>query len=138
MILIVDDNEMMIEVIELVITNIGHLTDTDSILTASSGQEAIAVARQRQDIKLVLLDYQMPGMTGDAVATELRRIIPDLTIIFISAYTDEKFIEAARQAGAAAYIAKDRLVLVVQDLVAMNFEALKKKSDGIWIFVQGN
>ena len=58
--------------------------------TARSGEEALALFRQDPDaIDLVLLDVEMPGMTGDEVFRLLREIRPELPIILASGYSRE-------------------------------------------------
>lgn len=54
-----------------------------SVLTAASGQEGLdLVAAHHFDA--VLLDYQMPGISGHDVASEIKRRKPEIVIIMIS------------------------------------------------------
>jgi CheY-like chemotaxis protein len=66
-ILIVDDEKDVLSV-----TQIGLEMSTDwKVLTATSGSEAIAIAAQHQP-DVILLDWMMPGMDGQATFDALR------------------------------------------------------------------
>ncbi|MGD0986242.1 MAG: response regulator [Candidatus Sulfotelmatobacter sp.] len=58
------------------------------VLTALSGAEGLRVLSQKQPVDLVLLDYVMPGVGGDRVAEELKRLYPSLSIIVMSGFPD--------------------------------------------------
>jgi CheY-like chemotaxis protein len=55
-----------------------------SVLTASSGDEALRIAADSRNIDLVLLDYVMPGMDGEQVARKLKEEFPEVPILVIS------------------------------------------------------
>jgi two-component system, chemotaxis family, chemotaxis protein CheY len=81
---------------------------------AENGQQAISkVAELRPDV--VVLDLLMPEMSGVEVAPRIRKIAPDTKIVLISGCLPPRFgREAARLAGAAAYLEK---YTAVRDLV---------------------
>lgn len=56
------------------------------VLEADGGRQALEVVRARSDVSLVLLDYEMPGMNGAAVSDEIRRLRPDLPILFLTGH----------------------------------------------------
>lgn len=66
--MIVDDVEDVVRMTSLLMQLYGHET-----LTATSGAEALALARE-QKCDAVLLDLGMPGMHGLEVAKELRKL----------------------------------------------------------------
>jgi PAS domain S-box-containing protein len=71
------------------------------VMAGESGAEALALAAKASErIDLLLTDVVMPGMTGDELATRLRRTQPDLRVLFISGYSeDSEAIERALQSG---------------------------------------
>ena len=86
-ILVVDDEESILAITRTALENYGYL-----VSTAASGLEA--VARFREDpgaIGLVITDYSMPFMDGQAIIGVLRKIRPDIRIIMTSG--SEKEVE---------------------------------------------
>lgn len=59
--IIVDDDELAIKLVKQCIERVDFIT---LIGTASSGTEALNLLEKNKDIDLVLLDIDMPGMTG--------------------------------------------------------------------------
>jgi CheY-like chemotaxis protein len=81
----------------------------NQVITASSGEEAIAVLRQRQDIDIVLMDVQMPGMDGFEAAARIKELPgrDDVPIIFVSAvYTEDPSIKKGYEVGGIDYLTK--------------------------------
>jgi len=82
-ILLVDDNADYLEATRRLLEREGH-----HVLTATNGQEALAVLRQKR-VNLVLLDYFMPGMTGEEVVKQLRQFDPLVQVILQTGYASE-------------------------------------------------
>lgn len=102
-ILIVDDRPENLLAMERVLCEM----DVD-IVTASSGEQALA-AMLRASFALVLLDVQMPGMSGFEVAELIRAYEGTRTtpIIFVTAISkEERHIFRGYDAGAVDYIFK--------------------------------
>ena len=60
-----------------------------SVLTATSGSEALRIARAcRGGFDLLLSDVEMPGMDGTSLARQLRAELPGLGIILMSGSWD--------------------------------------------------
>ena len=55
------------------------------VLEASAGDEALKLFRSR-NVDAVVLDYQMPGMTGDTVAAKMKSINSHVPIMLLSSY----------------------------------------------------
>jgi CheY-like chemotaxis protein len=93
MILVVDDDD---DVRRTIVQSLEVLAyDTAE---ASDGPTALSMFRDRQP-DLVILDYRMPGMDGVAVAGEMRKIEPDIPVIFASGYADEAALQRAAGKG---------------------------------------
>ncbi len=83
-ILVVDDNADYLEAARLILEREGH-----QVFTATNGMDALAALRERP-VDLLLLDYYMPGMTGEEVVIQLRRFNPLLQIILQTGYAGEQ------------------------------------------------
>ncbi|MCF8077750.1 MAG: response regulator transcription factor [Desulfobacterales bacterium] len=66
---------------------------------------------------VVLLDVDMPGLSGIGTIRILRRIYPDMKIVMLSTYNDDNYIEESMKAGADGYVLKcvsiDELVRII-------------------------
>ena len=82
-VLLVDDEKVIREIG-------GEMLETLGIkcFTAAEGNEAVDIFKEKQDeISLVILDIEMPGYSGDRVAKKLKKINPEVRILFSSGYT---------------------------------------------------
>ncbi|MBM6594619.1 cell cycle histidine kinase CckA [Microvirga pudoricolor] len=63
-----------------------------TVLEAASGVEALEVMEERgAAVDLVVSDVVMPEMDGPTLLGELRKIYPDLRVIFVSGYAEDAF-----------------------------------------------
>ena len=81
-VLLVEDNHALRPVIARRIEAAGFQV----VGPASNGPEALLVAAEDQP-DVVVLDYQLPGMSGDDVARDLRAAVPGVKIIAFSGVT---------------------------------------------------
>lgn len=81
-ILLVDDELTVIETGKAVLESLGY-----RVLTAQNGEEAVATFKgQGGEIDLILMDVVMPVMGGDDAASAIRKIKPEIKIIFATGY----------------------------------------------------
>ena len=83
-ILLVDDDEAYRQATSRLLESEGH-----EVVLAESGPEALEVLRKR-NIDLLLLDFNMPGMTGEEVVAELRCFDPLVQVILQTGYVNEQ------------------------------------------------
>lgn len=84
-ILVVDDESAIVEMMCTLLDAYNY-----RVVTASDGMEAIEVfTRYNSDIDVVITDMAMPGMEGNELVIELRKINPDVKVIAASGYSDE-------------------------------------------------
>lgn len=72
---------------------------------AGDGAEALAICREQLP-DLLLLDVRLPGMSGIAVAQEVKGMVRPPHVLMLSAYSDATSVHAALEAGAAGYVLK--------------------------------
>jgi len=82
--------------------------DIEVSAEASDGREAL---QRALDVKpdLIILDLTMPVMGGFAAALELRRLLPEIPILFYSMHQGAQLIKEAKQAGARGFVSKGRI-----------------------------
>jgi DNA-binding NtrC family response regulator len=99
-VLVVDDEEIMREILETLLTRQGY-----EVRLASSGQEGLDLARALP-FDAALVDIMMPGLNGIETLDELKRIDEDLAVIIITAYASVESAISAMKSGAFDYITK--------------------------------
>jgi DNA-binding NtrC family response regulator len=82
-ILLVDDRQQLRELVEVLLCRIGY-----RVITASDGASALRAAREQESIDLLLTDLEMPGMRGDALASQFARLHPRAGVIVSTTSTD--------------------------------------------------
>jgi DNA-binding NarL/FixJ family response regulator len=85
-------------------------------LEAANADEAIALTHQHR-IDVALLDFNMPGRDGLALAAELRERYPDLPIGLVSANHQTEIVDRARSVG-AIFLSKPVTEVTLNDFMA--------------------
>jgi signal transduction histidine kinase len=83
-ILVVDDQQEILDSVRSLLERHGY-----EVFTAPSAEVALALF-QMHDVHLLLVDYFMPHMTGEALIREIRRVDPYVQIILQTGYAGEK------------------------------------------------
>lgn len=86
------------------------------LLEADDGLNALSVAKAEHP-DIVLCDVRMPRMTGIQFVERLRELQPDISIIFMSGYSDKEYLKAAIKLKAVQYVEKPLNPLEVEDAI---------------------
>lgn len=87
-----------------------HLIETGlpgrpEVMTVRDGEAAVKIAvRERPD--LILMDINLPILDGLAASREIRKQLPDIKIIMVSAYSDYEHLRESLRTQALDYIVK--------------------------------
>ena len=102
-ILVVDDFEMFRQfVVEL----LGKRPELQVVGEASDGPEALQKAVElRPD--LILLDIGLPSLNGIEVARQMRSLVPESKIIFLTQESSSDVVQEALSLGARGYVTKN-------------------------------
>lgn len=101
--LIVDDHDLIRESTQLMLEG---EPDLEVVGEAANGHHALELCRQlRPD--LVLMDVRMPEMDGLTATREIKKEMPAISVLMVSAYESEDYRREAASAGATDYILKD-------------------------------
>ena len=98
-VLVVDDDQGILDSFEVL------LGDRYDLFKAGNGYEALEIL-ERNPPKLMFLDIKMPGLDGIDVLNKLRREHKDVSVVVITASSQEKTEEEAKSLGAIAYLRK--------------------------------
>lgn len=115
-VLVVEDEPMLRELLVDVLTGNGY-----AALTAANGKEALEVYRRERDsIRLVILDMIMPEMDGAAAFRALRDVDPSLRILISSGFSQDRSVQRLLSEGAGfigkPYQTEELLKVVAQHL----------------------
>jgi nitrogen-specific signal transduction histidine kinase len=91
-ILMVEDQQQVAELGIAMLEDLGY-----SVVHVDSAQRALDVLRDRaEDFRLLFTDIVMPGMTGVALAQQVRRDYPGLPVLLTTGYSDRELDEDSR------------------------------------------
>ena len=117
-ILVIDDEEIMREILEALLTREGY-----SVRLAASAEEGLELARSLP-FDAAIVDLMLPGMDGLAALEELRKINEDVPIVMITAFASVETAIAAMKRGAFDYVTKpfknDEVLIVLRNAVERN------------------
>ncbi|MGC3961023.1 MAG: response regulator transcription factor [Verrucomicrobiota bacterium] len=93
--------------------------DCTCVCTCATGEEALKqIPKHQPDI--VLMDVQLPNMSGIECTAQLKQLLPGLHIIMVTVYEDTERIFKALRAGACGYLLKrctpDELIAAVREV----------------------
>jgi CheY-like chemotaxis protein len=101
-ILVVEDSPGVRELTRTVLTRQGY-----QVFVATRGDEAIVTLDEiRGRIDLLVTDVVMPGLSGFALASAAREMVPGLRTLYLSGYAEEALGPEARIIGPDGFLAK--------------------------------
>ncbi len=115
-ILVIDDEEIMREILEALLTREGH-----TVRLAADAAEGLELARS-VSFDAAIVDIMMPGMDGMSALDELKKIDDDLPVLMITAFASVESAITAMKRGAFHYVTKpfknDEVLAVVRNALA--------------------
>lgn len=79
--------------------------DFEVVGEAGTGTETVRLV-SRKDLDVLLLDINMPEMTGPMVAEEVFKEKPDTAIVILTMYDDEYYLQELFKIGAKGFVLK--------------------------------
>ncbi|MBR5418574.1 MAG: response regulator transcription factor [Clostridiales bacterium] len=102
-ILLVDDEPLLLESLEIILSYAG-----DYEVTGKAGNGVEALTLLSKDVPdVMLVDLNMPGMGGIELIPKVHEEYPNVKIIVLTTFYDEKNIAHAIAGGACGYLLKD-------------------------------
>ena len=119
LILLVDDEDVVRRSAGRVVRQSGH-----RVIFANSGKEALRVYTETQPRPdLVLMDLNMPGMTGDQAFEELKALDAQAPVVFVSGYWDRDLERKLRAMGALGFVQKPYEAATLRDAIVQAMTA---------------
>ena len=126
-VLIADDDRSMRQTMEAIVRSAGMFP-----ITVSSGEEALHTL-QGKTVDVMLLDVQMPGMTGLEVLRQVREKHTDIGVIMISVVKEVAVAVEAMRLGALDYVTKDFSPPELNARVVKTLDQLKAARELAWL-----
>jgi len=101
-VLVADDHRLILEGVRRALATV---EDIEIVAEAESGAQVMPLALRTQP-DVVMLDLRMPDLDGYACLDALKKRLPGVKVVVLSAFSDREHIEAAFRRGATAYIVK--------------------------------
>lgn len=99
--IVVDDNSANRDFLERLMVSAGF-----DVEGASTGKETLDIAEQHSELKLALVDMELPDMNGIQLTAALRARFPDAYIIVATMHDDFSLIEAVFSKGGNVFLVK--------------------------------
>jgi DNA-binding NtrC family response regulator len=126
-VLIADDDRSMRQTMEAIVRSAGMFP-----IAVASGEEALHTL-QGSAVDVMLLDVQMPGMTGLEVLRQVREKHTDIGVIMISVVKEVAVAVEAMRLGALDYVTKDFSPPELNARVVKTLDQLKAARELAWL-----
>ncbi len=122
-ILIVEDDPLSSKFLEAILEDTGA-----TILFATDGQEAIDITKKQENLDMILMDIQLPGMNGNEATIEIRKIQNTIPVIAQTAHAMPEDKKKSLEAGCDDYITKPINMDVLLDKIETVLEKYENNS----------
>jgi DNA-binding NarL/FixJ family response regulator len=118
-ILLADDHSLVLEGFRRI------LEDQCEVVGAAEDGRALLEAATRLKPNVVLLDISMPLLNGIDATRHLKKLLPDVKVVFVTMHADPAYLNEAFKAGASGYLLKrsagTELIQAIQSVLGGNF-----------------
>ena len=104
-VLVIDDHKMIRDGLKVMLASLSKF-QLFKLVEADSGEDAIKKI-SKSFFEIVIIDYQMPGLSGAETIHRILRFIPKIKILVLSNYDELSYIQCMMDAGAKGYILKN-------------------------------
>ena len=123
-VLLVDDNAQFLSSAQRYLSSMKAV----AVVTARDGHEALE-RLEREGTDLVLMDLNMPGMSGLEATRRMKALDPDVRVIMVSLHDGPEFRTAAINAGAEDFVAKQDFAALITPLLGHASRTDKRAPD---------
>jgi PAS domain S-box-containing protein len=120
-VLLVEDEESVRELVRLTLTSRGY-----KVLEAENGESGLRIAEACQEpIDILITDVVMPGIGGRELSKKLLSLRPDISVLYLSGYTEDAVVAQGAPGPATAFLQKP---FTLQNLAKKVREVLRARS----------
>ena len=124
-ILVVDDESMMRDLLEKILTRDGY-----RVFTAQDGEVALEVLK-KQNISIVISDLKMPRLGGFDLLKIVKKEYPRVGMVMMTSHGDTYTVKDALLLGADEYIVKPFKSFEISMVVERAYWRLLSQNDGV-------
>lgn len=111
---VVDDNIYALRAIE---EKLAAFSDIELVCEAQGGKEVIGFLEKNSNLDVILMDIEMPEMSGIQASEEIKRNFPHIKIIIVSMHNEKQLIKKLIDQGADGYLLKNSQQSEVMDAI---------------------
>nr|WP_320192388.1 response regulator [uncultured Desulfobacter sp.] len=100
--IIADDSRSVRAILKMLLIELGFTV----VAEVENGKEAVTEV-EKHEVDLVLLDINMPVMTGDSAIDPILDLNPEVIIIIMTSVSERNIVEKCLNLGASNFIVKD-------------------------------
>lgn len=119
-VLLVDDDESWLKSLSVLLKRKAGISN---VITCSASSEVMPIINSRA-VSIVLLDYSMPGITGDRVLLNIKNDFPDIPVILLTGHDQVDIVVKCMQLGAFDYFVKthetERILSGIQKAIRLH------------------
>ena len=112
-VLVVEDEPGVRELITRTLTRAGR-----EVVTAAGAQAALTALNSHPNITLMLVDIVLPSMAGYDLAAEVRKLSPDVRVVFMSGFAHDALRHPSRDGFLSKPFTPEALIAVVDKALA--------------------
>lgn len=107
-VLVVEDSPLLHRMYDLLLLRYRYAEEATKVLHAMNGREALSILNGNADVDLIILDINMPVMSGleFLVYCKKEKVFQDIPVIIVSTEDKEQDTLLGLKAGAKGYLTK--------------------------------
>ena len=124
-VLIVDDEPDVLGVLAEIVDSFGY-----DVAARADAESALAFVRSGQPVDLVLTDLSLPGMSGLDLLTEIKRLLPCVPVIMLTAHGSVETFIQTQSRGIFEYVNKPVRAAELRRILEVAMTASQGGADG--------
>jgi DNA-binding NarL/FixJ family response regulator len=120
-VLLVDDHVLILDSLKQVLENEGDVEVVDTL----SDPTSLFTVIQQTGPTIVVMDVRIKSYNGIKLTKMIVEEYPHIKVIILSGYDYDEYIQAAFQAGASAFVTKERSNVELVSVIKQTYEGYK-------------